>query len=413
MAASQGTTWHPRTTVQPKSWLLANGEIVTEPALEETASGRKIRIPGTTRSVFAKEVDDLIYLGVQNIAAGKQTHVWMPLNDKQRRVIERGDYGNALDNRKPALHLLTAGGQTYGSGKSTLVWWRYRHATLPIEALLIVRMLPAYHGYGRTVTSNQVVSTTLYMPSTSPAQAESITYLSSNQAGMDDFVVGDRTARLRFSEFVRDSKPNWFGDFHPTEETLPDRAAVKWMIHEIEAIDSFIEIDVPDLRDATKPAWLRLDLQDSNVTAEFVQSLKDFLDGDSVIEEVKKHWDEIVRLFKTSGLVLEEKDEASFATALAGGEPVTIQVASPPQEVGNGYDHAHSVTLHLPSGTVIVNCTNANKASRNEIAEKWEESLVMASLTGKQDQLLAYAERFVETTHERRSKQILNERKTQ
>jgi hypothetical protein len=41
-----------------------------------------------------------------------------------------------------------------------------------------------------------------------------------------------------------------------------------------------------------------------------------------------------------------------------------------------------------------------------------EEAITLASLTGQEDELLAYARRFKETANERRTKQIISERKT-
>lgn len=402
--------------MMPKSWLLTSGEVVSEPALEETASGRKVRIAGTTTSMFTKDVDDLLYKGVQAIAKAKGEKVWMALDEGLRKQAKSSIYGNSIvAGVKPTLHMLKAGGSTYGSGQQTTAWWRFRHASLPVEAYVVIQMSPAHSGYGRSNTTNQDVRTALLVPSTIPAQSQTVSYVHSISSDLDEWTNGlnDADHRLRFQEMLRDNKPNWHDDVTMRQQVIAgDRLAVKAFLDDTQAMEAFDKFDVPDLRDPSKPTWLSLDLQDTNVTGEFIQTLKDYLDGGTIVEEVKKHWDEITRLMRSTGLVLEEKDEASFSTALAGGEPVQITVQSPPNEAGHLVDHAHSVVLHLPTGTMIVNCAQSQKTSKNEIATKWDEALTMASLTGQEDALLAYARRFAETANQRRTAQIMSERKT-
>lgn len=417
MAAASPTTWHPRTTMQPKSWLLTNGETVSEPALEETATGRKVRIAGTTTSMFTKDLDDLLYKGVQAIATTKGERVWMMLGEDRRDQAKRNIYGNSItEGVKPALHMLKAGGSSYGSGQQTTAWWRFRHSSLPVEAYVVIQMSPAHSGYGRSTSTNQDVSTALLMPSTIPTQSHAVSYIRSTSSDLSEWArnLPDADHRLRFQEMLRDSKPNWSNDVIMRSQVIAgDRLAVKSFLDDAQAMEAFEKFDVPDLRDPNKPTWLTLELQDTNVTGEFIQTLKDYLDGENVVEQVKRHWDEITRLMRSTGLVLDDKDEASFSTALAGGAPVEIAVRSSPNEAGHMVDHEHSVVLHLPTGTMIVNCGHSTKSSnKDEVAHKWEEALTLASLTGQDDALLAYARRFAETENERRTAQIMSERKT-
>lgn len=405
------TTWHPRTTLSPKVWLLADGSVVTEPALEETSTGRKVRIPGTTLSAFSRDVDELIYQGVQALALKRNTKVWMPLDDQQRRMMEQNYFDSRVTKgHKASLHLLDSS----RSRGATTVWWRFRHPTLPVEAMLVCDMQSgySYRGQGASMT----VQTVLLMQSTNPDHANQVTMVHATSSDLSDFWGSLRTAvghRLRFQELVRDSPPNWYSDFQLNARTVNgERVGVRELLTDVERIDGFDEIDVPDLREPEAPAWLRLNLIDTNCSGEFVQSLKDYLDGESVLGEAVKHYNEMVRLLRSAGLVMPEQEEASFAAALAGGDPVQIEVESKPNEVGHGIDNEHSVVLHLPTGTMIVNCAR-RMASRDEIAHKWEEAVTMASLTGQEDALLAYARKFAETENERRAKKILDERRNQ
>ena len=61
------------------------------------------------------------------------------------------------------------------------------------------------------------------------------------------------------------------------------------------------------------------------------------------------------------------------------------------------------------TGTFVTSCS-ANPDS-DRIAHAWEESLVIAQLTGKEDALLAYASEYVRTQHARTTKKIVGQRK--
>lgn len=401
--AATPTTWHPRTQMIPKSWLLSTGEIVTEPPLEETASGRKVRIVGSSVSMFSKDVDALIFQGVEAIAHSKGAKVWMALDEGARRQSEREVYSSLLQaGTKPLLHLLTK------SSNPTNVWWRFRHHTLPIEALLVVHMAPAHYR-----NTSQNLTTALFMQSTLATDAQSVVYVHSNSTNLSEWSgrIRDSAQRLRFIEFLRDNKPNWHSDVQLRQTAINgERQVVKMMLDDVQAIDGYDKIDVPDLRDPNKPAWLSLDLHDTNVSGEFVQSLKDYLDGNGVVQEVRALWSQMTNLLRSTGLVLDTPSEASFTSALAGGDPVVVKVQSQPAGEGHTTDDDHSVVLHLPTGTMIVNCSQKSSPP-DQVAYKWEEALTMASLTGQEDVLLAYARRYAETAHERRAAKILDERK--
>jgi hypothetical protein len=61
------------------------------------------------------------------------------------------------------------------------------------------------------------------------------------------------------------------------------------------------------------------------------------------------------------------------------------------------------LSVHLPTGTFIVECTHGD-VDKNVVAEKWEEALTMASLTGEEDTLLAYAREYAKKHNATRTK---------
>ena len=78
-------------------------------------------------------------------------------------------------------------------------------------------------------------------------------------------------------------------------------------------------------------------------------------------------------------------------------------------ETNHNVDNAHKLSVHLPTGTFVVEC-NHQAVDHNEVAEKWEEALTMASLTGREDALLAYATAYAKDHAKKRTQTIIKER---
>ena len=244
------TTWLPRTSFDRHTWLLANGEVVQEPPLEETASGRKVRIPGTNISAYSKDVDDLLGQAVQAIATQKQTNVWMSLHN--HKSSEQAALGFDPDAAKPVVHFLQpSDGSRYGQ-RSTHLWWRFKHPTLPIEAVLTVEA--SDHGYGsdrpqtiqgRLVLPKQLTDGVVAMSAAHVTEITSRWNASTNSINNYNTVNGIR-------EFVRDNPPAWDGEASKILDSTrfdSERLAVTALLSRVREADSLAEIQIPDLRD--------------------------------------------------------------------------------------------------------------------------------------------------------------------
>lgn len=404
------TTWSPMTQLDRKQWLLTNGEVVTEPDLETTTTGRKVRVAGNPDlSVFAKDLDRLLNKAVERVAQSKQTSIWMPL--AQNKTSE-GRMIGAYHQPGPArLHLIHHPSQRHAI---TSAWWRFKHPTLPVEALLMVT-LQDKSNYDRTVTTQELYSR-LIMPVQSTVlnvgdrtHAQHYVEADPTYNGTDAW-FGVYDDRLKWRTFVRDNPPTWPADLLSTDRYAGERVAVQALLKKIQVAEGLQTIQIPDLRDPQNPAWLDLELFDTNVNAAFVEEVKDYLDGSPSIEVAARLYEELRTVMRRVGVVMDAKDNNSFQAALATGnkKPLLVDLGFP-AEVGHGHDTAHRLRLDLTTGTFIVEC-DLHGEERDEIAQKWEEAMLVAKMTGEEDTLLAYARRYAEGAGKRRADQILKER---
>lgn len=398
------TTWAPRTALDKKSWLLHNGEIVEEPPLEESSSGLKVRLAGTTVSTYAKDIDDLLVKGVQELAKQKQTKVWMPL--WQRSQAERQALGFTPSHQKAELHYVTA-----GRSNETVAWWRFKHPTMPIEAVLVVS---AGHRYRyNSALHDQTVTGRVTLPFMGQTPGAHATVLTETETSFHQHLcqISDYNEQTRFREFVRDHQPDWIGALGE-ERTGSPRQSVALLLRKVRQVDALPSITVPDLRDPEAPAWLELELFETNVNEKFIADMVDYLDGAPSVEQAAQLYTELIKTFQSIGMVIPEKHENDFLTALVSGEKDALRVhLGNADDVGHQKDHNHTLSVDLRTGTMIVNCAH-QQADRNTIAEKWDEQLMLAQMTGREEEFLAYARGFSDEANKDRKKRILKERRS-
>ena len=402
------TTWSPRMTLDRKSWLLASGEVVHEPPLEETPSGKKVRVAGTELSVYAKDVDSLIRRAVGNVARQKQTLVWMPLANMAQR--EQSTLGFNPTTERAQLHFVHDPTARHGK---THAWWKFKHPALPIEAMLVIKIEEA-HSYGNQ-TKPQTVSTFLVTPQTrlddgSSMEACFITEEDEQFCTLQDTLDYDSRAGVR--KLLRDNPPSWDTSILGSVRLANERVAVEAMIKKVRTADKLAGIQILDLRDPLAPAWLDLDLFETNCNSKFIADLADYLDGAPTIEQAAQLYTEMLRTLRSIGIVMEGRTENDFMAALLSGDKAALTVSlGAPQEEGHDLDKAHKLTMHLPTGTFVVECS-LHAADRNTVAEKWDEALMMAQFTGQEDELLTYAKEYAKRENKARTTKILRERKT-
>lgn len=396
---SSSTTWSPVTQLERKSWLLANGEVVTEPDLEETPSGRKVRVKGTNMSAFRKDMDDLLGKAVRAIAAERGTKVWMPL--------ERSRFWNSIGTQVPqATGKLNA---VTNQSDDTIVWWTFRHSDLPIEATLYVKIDARGYYYNRDWTA----STRLAFPLTGLDEYNSwnqaVDETAHNWEQLKNQANLDWQQRSNVDTMVRDKKPSWDTTLLGRFSHGNQRNVIKYALEQVRKIEELESIQIPDLRDPDKPAWLTLELFNSNYKPDFEQDCLDVLDGAPTVAEALEHYNAFRATLAKVGLVLDEREENHILEALAGKkEALTVGFGTVLDAQGNP-DNEHAVSIHLPTGTIYTRC-HRRPVDKNEIAEKWEEARMLASLTGQEDELLVYAKEYVQREQETAMKKLVKSR---
>jgi hypothetical protein len=397
------TVWHTRINAEPRQWLLENGEILTEPTMEQSGSGVKVRIAAMpSLSAYAKDADALITRAVRTIADRKQTAVWMGLHGSDG--ARNAALGFNPDETRADLFLHNP------AKRATIAWWRFRHPTLPIEAVVALK---AYHVNHNQPAQGQLITGTLSMPVTNDYQLAS-SWRTTKTAMLNPIVPSEAGAER---EFVRDNQPEWLsegilGDHRCASET----EMVRQLLDLVRRGEGLETIEVPDQRQTTDLGWLELELYETNVNSEFIADLVDYLDGSASVAEALRIYEDLRRCMRGLGIYLAESNESDFNRGLIGGEDrfVTVGVGMAHEDLSvneKGLDHNHRLKMHLPSGTFIVDC-DVKDTDKGEAVTRWEEAMTIASITGEEDVLVEFARAVAADKRKNRAKTILNQRTT-
>lgn len=403
------TSWMQLTRLEPMEWLLANGEVVKEPPLEQTTTGRKVRVAGTTESVYQTELPDLLGRAVLDIAAQKQTHVLLNLTDlKSRHEIALGfDPVKA----KAILHVVHDTGNRYGK---TVAWWRFKHSSMPYEVMLVAQL--------KNVISHNApngqqldVGFVMPIPQWQHLKPSDTMFIRISDVGwgslMNAIYYEDSDLAYKWREFVRDEpKQDWLNHLRDPTNYPHQRAAIEALlkvVHDFEELDS---IRLPDMRDPKNPSWMEIDLYETNVNSAFVSDLTEYLDGAPMVEKAAELYEQMLQALQASGITVNAKTGNDFMAALLNGEKATLSMEVQNLSAEDGrIDHDHKLSVHLPTGTFVVECSH-NMADPNVVAEKWEEALAIATLTGQESELLAFAKGYAADHNKHRTKGIFKDR---
>lgn len=391
------TTWLPKHRFkQPRSFVLANGDIIEEPQLEESSTGRRIRLAGDAKSVYPKDEDALIKRGLERAATRRRTQLWMPL-DLNETALERTAGFTPADVRarfEPTIRQRV----------KAIAWWSFKHPTLPVKALLFVRWYQDNdYGEGHQITTGLVT------PNQVAKGLSPLAVLSADpELAPIRRTLADNLAKERFQEFIKDDTLDLLG----METGLIERKAVATLLKQVRAIEELEEIRVPDLRGAENLEfdWLTLKLDESNINGRFTQDLSEYLSDTATADRALEVYKELIGVFRTMGMVIDTNlRENQLVEAMLHGDEkaLTVKIAHAVGE--DGKDVGHAVSVHLPTGTFVVSCGNRQE-DKDKIAHAWEESRMLAELTGQEDVLLAYARQYVTTDHHRRTKKIVAQR---
>lgn len=391
------TTWSPVTNFQKKQWLLTDGSVVTEPDIEESGSGRMIRFPGTDLKGYRSEHVSLLRAAVNRVAEARserlplpeQVKVWMRYDGMAE--AHRGKVGFDPKDVKANLHVSTPGVD------KTILWWVFRHPTLPIEATVVIRGM------------NHQVAAAMVAPDTDPHPAHGRTILQVHNHGFGPYIDplnSDEQDILR--EYIRDNPAEW-ADVLGSRSFTNEHDMLKEMLRMVRHMEDFDTIQIPDSRRIAEgePAWLDLELYDTNVNGSFIADLTDVLENGPSFEEAARMYEEFRTYVRKLGLVFDTKTPDSFQRALAGDEKEFYAPISMGGMLSEPDTH-HKMFVHLPTGTFVVECDL--RVDHNAVAAQWDEARTIASITGEEPALLAFARETARREQAERTDRIARER---
>lgn len=407
------TQYHPLPRLDKHKWLLTNGRIAEEPDLEESESGRRVRVRGGSKSVFQKDLDNLLYRSVSQYAEGICEDVWMRVKDDDpvREISDEASPGSA----DPQPHFVTPK-QGY-LGRTSKVTWTFRHESLPIAARISVDMGEGAGGYYRSRSSGQNVQAKVTYPSTNRYDSYDRVWL--NVSDKDSIPFSEHSdgtslyaqQQQDFRDWLHVSKSAEWMDLLGHTQWDNERAAAAGVARLCREIDSLDEILIPDLRDPDNPAWLTLKLHSTTYTKDFAQALVDFINGQPVVEQIQEHWNEIVNLFRRSGLVTKTLEDSDWHAALQGEvERLSLELehTSAPDEEG-GRDAHHIVGFNLATGTVTVTCSHRDMRGE-DVATEYEVARLKAEIQGELDAFLGFHKGFIDKQHDQRHERTVEQR---
>lgn len=386
------TVWNPRLLNSKQRWLLTDGQLVETPDLEETPSGRRVRIAGTTISGWAKDILDVINAGVQSQYGAK---LWMQLGDASDPSMDR-TFGVDM-SKTSALHLLAKRDpNTQYRGESSDFVWKFVSA----EGIPAYLVLTVSTGWYENVLGehDSTLRVNIYYADTRVVSVKVQTEYNPAFVVLND--EGKFTNTLsKIWHINYDDRMEWekYLDTQGSEFLLPAVTAqtagdaMKALLHMVAKIDSLETIQIPDLRDPENVReMLDLHFVSSTVPGTLASDIADYLDGLPKVSEALDYYDKLVTVLRQIGVVTVKQNATEIAKALSSLEGITIEIKpkAPMSPDGTYPDHQHVVRFNLAAGLVQVDCENDFDVNAHQ---EWREAMTIASLTGQEDELLEYA----------------------
>jgi hypothetical protein len=405
------TVWSPAPYIEKEEWLLADGSIVTSPDFESTSSGRRVRIAGTTVSAGSKQIHELVSAAIEKVAADKGTQKLLriyPLDQEQMYRASVVSLDSTIFKKSVSIGDL----EPHGYSEHVL-FWDFEAVDLPIYASVFV--LLKQHGAAFSVATRVAWRSTL---STESGCAYchhdgSNLYLSSlyrHSQEFRDFETAINSRGGLIPGIALDQKPH----------SSQFRRAIVDFATRGKSIDELEEIHLPDLRDPSKQAFLKFKRKASNYSGSTHNELLTLVQTGPLIDKIKNSYTDLVSAMKSLGVVVTtEIGDTEFAKAAAGDLAqlrVTLaanedaDIPNPSFRGQAGVDPAHTVTLDLSTGTVVVSCSH--KTGLEEVAEAWNIAKFKAEVVGETDVLLEYAQAYKFPKEQARLRKIIEQRST-
>jgi hypothetical protein len=236
----------------------------------------------------------------------------------------------------------------------------------------------------------------------------------------------DITTNLEFSDaesawdsWMYTNSPPWHPglNVNETRNVSGARNAVKDLLDVVRKIEQLQTLEVPNFADPENPSWVSMELVGTNVNGAFISDMVDYLDGAPVVEVALEHYQSLMALLRSMGMDVRMGPTADndFAAAMLAGQTgalsMNVHNVVDPTDTGNGFeiDHEHKVSVHIPTGTFIVEC-DGRPQDPEQVVQKWHEAKTIARLTGEEDELLAYARAYAASQRTGQAQRVIQSR---
>lgn len=374
-----------------RKWLMTDGSVQEEPLIEQSPSGRRVRVAGTKQSYPAKLHEALAANSLTTIS-GHQVFALLDSHEPWSKSEALPHYPFTEKNE----------GFEQGSVEYTSLLRCVEHPELFLGRTLTASF---HHGWGATPSGSVRLS---YWGSKLARAVQ-------HNQGYDPVLhledIRDRLNRFTLTgrnDLLKDGRTTFTSS---TRETMAVIYPVlrKWREEE----ETLVEI--PNL--ATSEGTWHFETVSTDVTPDLLDGIAAVVEGAEDIKEAARLYKELRKVLSRSGLFLPHKREGSFARLISGdaeGMPVAIRNNDTPGQDGVGLaDGSHELWVDLLTGEVSIHCGPADAMNVNTTriaSEAWEEARTIASITGQEQELVNLAheigKREAEMFHESRHRKL-------
>lgn len=348
MAASSWTRAPDLGDTARQTWLLANGDTITSPYLEQSPAGARVRIEGSTGSHGRSRASSLIYDWCYNEASSRGTHLWF---------VKRADpvadlLAHFSIDRKAEPDL--------AANSNITLYWAFKKDDIAVVL------------FTRLTTSTYYRREELYT-----VEHGIIHFAPANRVALGGQSLGGG---------VRDA----------TRTGL--RPAVKALATNIGQLNSRDTFQYSG--DQKK---FDLELVETNYTGPVVQKISELVNLAPAVQKVGKALDDLRGALRLAGIVMGTPSETSLYKFLCNQQDDVVATLRP-TEVED--DSLHAVHFSLPNGMISVTCGHTRQV-RTEVAQAWESARFIASLKGEEEQFLAFARQQVQEHGQDKLRRVL------
>jgi hypothetical protein len=137
-----GTSWNRLIRPEPREWLLGDGTVITEPPLETSGSGIKIRVAGATDTAYARDLHTMLTKAAEKVADQRNTVVLAEITNGFKGRFQQSMKWKPWEETSALLGPVR---DPENRSNVTHAWWKFQLPGTPFEAYLTVTLTGSYN----------------------------------------------------------------------------------------------------------------------------------------------------------------------------------------------------------------------------------------------------------------------------